>query len=154
MNFRFDFRGWRFYIALTHSQQVKGVNSKLLTGKHFPMWDFDDKEEKDVKDALFKVQKRFKLAKIYLVNTGLKRYWHAYCFKAFEWADTLRILASTEYLDQVYFKIGVIRGYFTLRYSPKKGRDFEPAIILWSRYEENVNPYEVASFVKYWTKRM
>jgi len=154
MNYRLDFRGWRFYIALSHSQQVKGVNSKLPDGRHFLMWDFDNVEEKDVKDALLDIQRRFRLPKIYLINTGLEDYWHAYCFKALPYPDCLRILASTPHLDPVFFKIGVIRGYFTLRYSPKKGRDFEPAIILRSRYKEDVNPYELGSFIKYWTKRL
>ncbi len=118
------------------------------------MWDFDNKGEDDVKNALVDVQKRFKLSRIYLLNTGLEGYYHAYCFKAHSWGDTLKILAETEGLDQVYFKIGVIRGYFTLRYTPKKKRGFQPAIILPSRYKEDVNPYEVTSFVTYWTKRM
>jgi len=154
MNLRLDFKGWRFYIALTHSRQVKGVNSKLPDGKHFLMWDFDNKEENDVITALKEVQRRFKLPRIFLLNTGLEGYWHAYCFKATEWADTLRILASTDGLDKVFFKIGVIREYFTLRYTPKRNRDFKPAIILPSRYKEDVNPFELASFVKYWTKRI
>lgn len=154
MHLRFDFKGYRFYVALTHSQQVKGVNSKLPDGKHFLMWDFDNVEEKDVKSALGNVQIKFKLSRIFLLNTGVKNYWHAYCFKAKSYPDTLRILASTDFLDEVYFKIGVIRGYFTLRYTPKKGRDFIPAIILPSIYKEDVDPYEVCSFVKYWTKRV
>ena len=154
MNFRLDFKGWRFYIALTHSIQVKGVNSKLPSGRHFLMWDFDDKEEADVIAALKEVQRRFELPRVFLLNTGLKGYYHAYCFKATEWADTLRILASTDGLDKVFFKIGVIREYFTLRYTPKTGRDFEKAKILGGHSKEDVNPYEVASFVKYWTKRI
>jgi len=154
MNWRVDFKGWRFYIAITHSVRVKGVNSKLPDGRHFLMWDFDNKEEYDVISSLATVQKRFKLPKIYLVNTGLPGYWHAYCFVAVSYPDCLRILASTLLLDSVYFKIGCIRSYFTLRYSKKKGRDFMPAIILSSKVKETVNPYEVASFVKYWTRRI
>lgn len=154
MNWRLDIKGWRFYVALTHSVKVRGVNSKLPSGKHILMWDFDNIGEVNVKDALSDIQRRFRLPKIYLINTGLKDYWHAYCFKAMSYPDCLRVLATTKYLDQVYFKIGVIRGYFTLRYSPKKDRDFEPAIILPSRYKEDVNPYELCSFIKYWTKRL
>ncbi|GAI91259.1 unnamed protein product, partial [marine sediment metagenome] len=129
--------------------QLGKVGSKSLL-----MWDFDDKEEKDVREALLSVQKRFKLPRIFLLNTGLDGFYHAYCFKATRWPETLQILASTELLDQVFFKIGAIRGYFTLRYSPKGKREFRPAVILPSRYKEDVNPYEVCSFVKYWTKRM
>ena len=154
MNFRLDFKGWRFYIALSHSVKVEGVNSKLPNGRHFLMWDFDNVGEDDVKSALLSVQKRFKLSKIYLVNTGLPNYWHSYCFKAVSYPKCLLILASTRYLDQVYFKIGCIRGYFTLRYSPKKSRDFTPAQILPSPVKEDVNPFELSNFVRYWTKRV
>lgn len=154
MKLRVDFKGYRFYIALTHSGQVKGVNSKLPDGRHFLMWDFDDKEEKDVREALVKVQQVFRLPQIYLLNTGLPTFWHSYCFKSLPWGDTLRVLANTEGLDQVFFKIGVIRGYFTLRYTPKGKRAFKTAVILPSRYNEDVDPYKITSFVKYWTKRM
>lgn len=154
MHYRLKVKGWQFYVALTHSKQAEGVNSILPDGKHFLMWDFDNKEVSDVFYSLVDIQKRFKLPRIYLVNTGLEGYWHAYCFVALSYPDCLRVLSSTRYLDEVYFKIGVIRGYFTLRYSRKKGRDFSPAIILPSRYEETVNPYELTSFIKYWTKRL
>ncbi|MBA7570807.1 hypothetical protein ES708_12560 [subsurface metagenome] len=154
MKLRVDFKGYRFYIAITHSGQVKGVNSKLPDGRHFLMWDFDDKGEDDVKNALRDVQRRFRLARIHLLNTGLEGYYHAYCFHAHSWPDTLQILASTDGIDRVFFKIGVIREYFTLRFTPKKRRDFRPAVILPSKYLEDVNPYELSSFVTYWTKRM
>ncbi len=154
MKLRLDFKGYRFYIALTHSGQVKGVNSKLPDGRHFLMWDFDAKEEKDVKEALLSIQKRFKLPRMYLLNTGLDGFYHAYCFKATSWPDTLKILASTECLDPVFFKIGCIRGYFTLRFTPKGKRAFKQAIILPSPYNEDVDPHELSSFVTYWTKRM
>ncbi len=154
MKLRIDFKGYRFYIALTHSGKVRGVNSKLPDGNHFLMWDFDDIAEEDVCISLFEVQLRYDLSKIYLLNTGLPRYWHAYCFTRVSWGDCLKILAETQCLDKVYFKIGCIRGYFTLRYTAKKAREFEPARILPSRYDEDVDPYELSSFVTYWTKRM
>lgn len=154
MKLRVDFKGWRFYIALTHSGQVRGVNSKLPDGRHFLMWDFDDKEENYVIKALTDVQRRFRLATIHLLNTGLEGYYHAYCFQAHSWPDTLQILASTDGIDRVFFKIGAIREYFTLRYTPKKRRDFKRAVVIPSKYQEDVDPYELSSFVTYWTKRM
>jgi len=154
MKVRLDFRGWRFYIALTHSGQVVGVNSRLSSGKHFLMWDFDGVQEEDVKQALGQVQKRFRLSRVFLLNTGLADSWHAYCFKSFEFPDVLRILAWTQFLDKVFFKIGVIRGYWTLRYTAKRGRNFKPALILPSRVKEDVDPFQLHSFTKYWTRRL
>lgn len=154
MKGRLNLGGWSFYIGLSHSKRVEGVNSKLPDGKHFLMWDFDDVVEGDVRQTLRYVQKRFKLPKIYLVNTGLAHYWHAYCFKRHSFADTLHILASTPFLDRIYFLIGVSRGYFTLRYVPKGTRDFKPAVILTSKYPEDVDPYTECCFIRYWTKRV
>lgn len=142
------------YIALTHSQRLKGVNSKLPDGRHFLMWDFDGKEHDDIKSTLLDIQKRFKLSRIFLVNTGLPGFYHAYCFRALPWADVLHVLASTEGLDPVYFKIGIFRGFFTLRISGKKGRSFLPAEILPSRSKEDLNPFELTNFSNYWTKRV
>lgn len=118
------------------------------------MWDFDAKEENDVKEALRLVQRKYHLSRVYLLNTGLDNFWHAYCFTSVSWGDCLKILAETPHLDKVYFKIGCIRGYFTLRYTKKKAREFKPAQILPSKYPEDVDPYELSSFVTYWTKRM
>lgn len=154
MNLRVDWRGYRFYIALTHSKQVQGVNSRLPNGKHFLMWDFDNVHLEDVMATLTEVQKKFELPTIYILNTGLEFYWHAYCFKAMDWGQALFILASTKYLDPAFFKIGCIRGYFTLRFSPKKNRHFSPATILPSHFQEDVDPYKLDNFVQYWTKRI
>jgi len=154
MHLRIDFLNFRFYIALTHSVLVDGVNSKVGEGNHFLMWDFDDKSEEEVKAALVDVQKRYKLPRIFLINTGLPFYWHAYCFKGMSFADCVHILASTKHIDKVFLKIGFLREYYTLRFSPKKGRDFKEAIILPSRYREDVNPYRIDNFLKYWTKRL
>lgn len=154
MHYRLDIKGWRFYIALTYSQRVRGIHSLQKSGKHILMWDFDNKAEDDVRLALLQVQKHFKLPRIFLLNTGLSGYYHAYCFSLHSWADALHIIASTEGIDQMFFKIGVIRGYFTLRYSPKRGRDFEAAIILPSQYKEDVNPFEMSYEGNYWTKRL
>jgi len=154
MRFRRDFRGWRLFISLTHSEQVKGINSKLPSGKHFLMWDFDNIGVEDVKASLVRIQNRYKLPRIFIVNTGLDGYYHSYCFKALPFSKVLEILAETQYLDQAYFKIGVIRGYFTLRYTPKRDRPFMPAFILPSVRKEDINPFELTNFCKYWTKRL
>ncbi len=154
MNWRLDIKSWRFYVALTRSKRVKGVNSKLPDGNHFLMFDFDDKDPGEVEVCLARLQKQFLLPRIFLINTGLPGYFHGYCFQKHSWAGTLFILATCPLLDPVFFKIGVIRGYFTLRYSKKKGRDFQAAVILPSPVKEDVNPFELSNFVEYWTKRI
>ena len=145
--------GWRFYLALNRLAPVKGMNSIHPSGKHIIMWDFDNIPPEDVRRALEKVQRKFRLPAIWVVNTGLPNYWHAFCFALLPWADVVHILASTEGLDKVYFAIGIVRGYFTLRYSRKQGRQFEPAIIIPGYGEEDVNPFEFSSFITYQSAR-
>ncbi|GAH81032.1 unnamed protein product [marine sediment metagenome] len=154
MRWHIDLKGWRLYIGISHSVKVKGVNSNLPDGRHILMWDFDNVEGEDVINQLLYVQDRFKLSRIFLLNTGLDGHWHAYCFKAKSWANLLHILASTEGLDQTFFKIGIIRGFFTLRYSKKEGRGFIPAIILPSRVQEDIDPFEDLVGCEFWTKRL
>lgn len=154
MRWHIDLKGWRLYIGLTHSVKVKGVNSNLPDRRHILMWDFDNKEGEDVINSLVAIQKKFKLSRIFLLNTGLDGHYHAYCFKAISWAMALYILASTKHLDSTYFKIGIIRGFYTLRYSKKEGRGFTPAIILPSKVKEDIDPFEDLCGCEYWTKRL
>lgn len=154
MRVRFDFKGLRFFLAITRSKEVEGVNSKLPDGWHFLMWDFDEVEEGKVIFALLEVQRFFKLSSICIISTGIPNHHHAYCFTKASYPTVLSILASTEGLDQMYFKIGVIRGYFTLRISDKKDRVFQPRITLASPVPPDINPSEIASFITYWTKRI
>ena len=153
MRVRFNIGSYHFFISVYRTGKVTGVNSKLPSGRHFLMWDFDDTPMNVVKQSLSYVQKKWRLAPIYIVNTGLHDYYHAYCFSAKDWGTTLHILADTPELDQMFFRIGVIRGYFTLRFTPKHNRDFKPALILGSKVREDINPYEICSFITYDTKR-
>ncbi len=141
--------GWRFYLAISRLKPVKGMNSIHSSGKHIIMWDLDNISEMEAVITLEEVQETFKLPRIWLINTGLPRYWHAFCFKLLPWEDVVHILASSDKLDKVYFAIGIIRGYFTLRYSKKKGRQFQPAIILQGYGEEDIDPFEFTSFITY-----
>lgn len=153
MNLRFDKCGIKFHIGINRTARVKGVNSKLADGKHFLMWDIDGVPKGKLVPALYKIQVRFALPKIYVLDTGIEGYYHAYCFKRFAWADVLHILASTEYLDKIYLSIGVLRGYWTLRISDKRNRPIQPAFVLESHFKEDVTPEDVLSFVEYSSKR-
>lgn len=145
--------GWRFYLAINKLAPVKGMNSIHPSGKHIIMWDLDDISAQEVIDALIAVQDKFRLPRIWVINTGLPRYWHAFCYKLLSWNDVVHVLASTDGLDKIYFAIGIVRGYFTLRYSKKKGRQFQPAIILPGYGEEDIDPFEFSSFITYQSAR-
>jgi len=132
---------------------VEGVNSRLPSGKHWLMWDFDDVEFFNVKEELLEVQRKYKLPKIYILNTGVPYHYHANCFVSLEWLEARSIIAATRYVDNRFVAIGILRGFYTLRYSPVGGKEFQPAIILPSRVPEDVDPFSLTSFSTYPKKR-
>lgn len=153
MNFRWENPYFTFYIGLKRIEKVDGYNSMLPGGKHFLMWDFDEIEFCNVKEELLRIQKKYRLPRIYLLNTGRALCWHANCFKALPWEECCSIIAATRGVDKKYVAIGILRGFFTLRYSPVQGKEFEPAIILPSKVKEDVDPMELTSFITYSKKR-
>ncbi len=151
---RLDFGSWRAYGAITRSRQMVGVNSKLADGQHVLMWDFDGIPwYMQVKRALQGVAMRHQTANIYVWRSSTYGY-HAYCFQRHGWPKTLEILADTPHLDPVYFKIGVIREYFTLRIEDKKRGKLTPVDVIAGFRPEDVLPAEQRSFIRYWTKRL
>ncbi|GAI83068.1 unnamed protein product, partial [marine sediment metagenome] len=93
------------------------------------------------------------LPQIYILNSGRENCWHANCFKALPWEECRSIIAATKGVDKKYLAIAILRGFFTLRYSPVGKREFKPAIVLPSGVPEDVNPYELMSFITYPKKR-
>lgn len=153
MRFRIERLGFRFYIGIDRILYVDGYNSMLSNGKHFLMWDFDDESFDDVMDALLLVQKKFRLPRIWIIPTGSPLCYHANCFKAFPWEQCRGIVASTPLVDEKFVAIGILRGFLTLRYSPLPGKAFTKATILPSKYEEDVDPFTLTSFITYPKKR-
>ncbi len=152
MNLRFEKWGVRVHFGITRTILVTGVNSKLIDGNHILMWDFDDIQVVDVLYTLRQVQKENELPTIFILCTGIEGYYHAYCFKRCSWIKARTIIASTDKVDRVFFMMAMLRGYFTLRFSDKRGREFTQAAVLEGWGEEDVEPGEVASFVEYTTK--
>lgn len=139
-------------------QKVRGICSDLKYGYHFLLWDFDMLPLDEVEESLRFIQGRFKLPTIHIIQTAAEGGYHAYCFKRVTWPQCLYILSMTEGLDSGYFKIGVLRGYFTLRITPKirrngKAEGFTQVMRLPSHYRPDVSPDKATNLVEYWTKR-
>lgn len=153
MFYRLDIVRYRLFISWTKYSKIRGVCSNLPDGRHILLWDFDNVKELDVVKELDKIQHRYRLSTIYIINTGLEKYWHAYCFTALPYPEMLRILADTKGVDRAYLSIGVLRGYYTLRYQNKKGRKFGKSILLHSRLTADVSPLDLPAveyFYKEW----
>lgn len=153
MNIRAEKWGFSFHFSLTRMSRQLGINSKLKDGNHMLLWDFDDVDYKDVYTELKWLQRQYWLPTIYVVGTGVARYYHAYCFCRCSWERTRGIIGETKGVDKVFLAMGCLRGYFTLRISKKAGREFEPLDKIESGMPEECLPEEAATISRYWTKR-
>ena len=151
-NLRSDFGCFHFHIGLSMSAKVSGVNSKTPDGRHFLMFDFDSHSFEDIVDDLIPIQERHHLSDIYVLNTGKPNHYHAYCFTAFEWLDAVKILSESKCIDPIYLKIAFVRGFFTLRFTQKRGRTSTLEGTVSAGYKPNFDPRTLADFVQYYTK--
>ena len=149
MNVTWANRWFRAYAGIKRVDIVQGYNSNLPDNRHFLMWDFDEVPLWEVSHELARIQRKYKLPRIWLLPTGRQDCFHANCFKSLLWHECYNIIADTFFVDKKFLSIGIMRGFFTLRYSPVGGREIEQAIILPSKVEEDVNPFELVSFVSY-----
>lgn len=112
----------RLWVSLRKVEDIKGMCSNTQSGKHILMWDFDNTDFGKVSARLRMIQERYQLPKITVLETLAGVNYVAYCFEEFEWKDALGIVLETKGVCWNYFRLSVIRGYFTIRYSPKGGR--------------------------------
>ena len=106
------------------------------TDKHILLWDFDYLKLKDIIKSLKIVQETYCLPIIYIIKSSPDSY-HAYSFTARTFRETITILSATTTLDITYLRMGIVRGYFTLRISPRKNESmFKLVKKIWSIYPD------------------
>jgi hypothetical protein len=149
VNFRIENRLFTFYIGINRVEMVDGVNSHLPDGDHILLWDFDDVPIGLVLVCLKAIQEQHNLPNIYIIPTGRPNCYHANCFKRFSWLKTRTIIANTPFVDKKFLAIGILRGFFTLRYTPTGETEFGEAIVLPSEVESDIDPMELTSFSTY-----
>lgn len=147
-NIRIRF-GW---FSVEKLVKVTGINSNFDDENkyHILMWDFDDTPLDKIVDELLFVQHFWELPSIHIVSSSPEHY-HAYCFSKQPTPVVLHILSATPSICKNYFKLGVIRGYWTLRISPEKG-EFKKELILQSNIPEYLDGLNKLCTVKYDTR--
>lgn len=116
---RLYFRGYKIGFSIAKIERVVGVNSTLKDGNHLLMWDFDDTTLETVTQSLLKVQLKYELPRVYILETKEATNYIAYCFTRLPFLTVVSIIADTEGVDYQYFRFGVYREKFTLRVSAK-----------------------------------
>jgi len=153
VEFRLVGFGRKVHFSFEKVEIVQGVNSNIDEKTHFLMWDFDEVPLPLVLESLKNVQGMYNLPAIQVLSTGKENGYHAYCFKSCTFRFARTILASTANVDTKYVALGFMRGYFTLRYSEIKDREFNPVCELPSKVPADLDYSDVNCFVNY-TKRV
>jgi len=138
----------RFTFSCARITKVIGVNSELANGNHILMWDFDDVSLEAVRRSLMKIQARYFLSEIVILETKKDSSYNAWCFTAVPWQRAVEIVAATEGVDWGFFRYSVWRYHFTLRTSPKNGRDSKVV----ARLEGYEHPTARIEDLKYWVE--
>ena len=158
--------GIKAFAGIERVTWVDGVNSLQDNGEHILMWDFDGVDRKAMIESLMGQQLVNRLSDILILDT-LKRYnnpdpwaeypvlssYHAYCFTTLPWREAFTIVWNTPKVCQTYLKMAFVRGYFTLRFSPKNGRGFKLLTTLPGLTVPSMEAEKASSFVRYLTKR-
>lgn len=126
-----------------------GVNSEVRPGVHCLLWDFDDKRLVVVEKWLLEIQQEYALPSIYLMKSGGKGGFHAYCLKLVSWRSAVEIVARTQGVCWQFVRFGVLRGKFTLRITGKNGVWPRRVGVLRGSVPEEVKLEELSSFVRY-----
>jgi len=142
---------WRATFTFARIAKVIGVNSELENGQHVLMWDFDDVKLSDLKEELARIQMRYFLSEIYILETKDNQNYIAYCFTACDWRRAVEIIASTPLVDWQFLRFGVYRGHFTLRVTPKNDRHIHRVAKLEGLELPNCKPEDLKSWVRYET---
>jgi len=151
MILKIRFWNWKFMFSCSQIEDIVGVNSKVGDDEHILMWDFDRVSFKTMMAMLREVQKRWNLPNIYVVRTKSPGGFHAYCLSKNSFRMACQMLLDISFLDMTYYRLGVTRGYWTLRISPKSNRDIVLVDVLKSDVPEDVSVKDLKSFVIYET---
>lgn len=131
------------YVSLRRTEIRKGLCSKNFdTDKHMLLWDFDEVPLQYIMADLQSIQYKYGLPDVYVLESSENHY-HAYCFVSMNFKTIIQILSYSIFIDENYFRLGVARGYYTLRYSPKGDRNIRLISILKSNVKYTMSPLEV-----------
>lgn len=131
---------FRWRCSIYRMEERTGVHSVLYNEpeKHALLWDFDNTNLFTVEKNLKLIQSRYNLPSIYIVESSIGNY-HGYCFCRREFQEIIEILSATRGIDLMHLKLGILRGYFTLRISRRNNDKFRLVKILVSKVPDETS---------------
>ena len=142
INFPFNFQLRVYFSSL---EKREGACSKIFgqEDKHIVLWDFDDSDLTTIQASLKLIQLWYQLPAIYIVSSSPNRF-HAYCFTARSLREVITIISATPEIDTKYLRLGMVRGYYTLRISSREHDKFVLIEKLASYIQDEINPLDIS----------
>jgi hypothetical protein len=151
MNRTYILGRFRIWLSIRKVTKMQGICSNLEDGNHILLFDFDSSTLAEALRSLMKVQSDFDLAPISILQTRQDEGYIAYCFCRKPFRDCIAILCQTEGVDWNFIRLSCIRGYITLRISPKRGVKPKLVAHLSSRTPEQATIEELVRAIDYET---
>ena len=109
-----------FWNVQTHIRY--GITNETVDGKYVPFWDFKEGIELiDIAHELSIIQEEYGLSTIYIIQSYPRASFRAFCLDKCEFQELVRIIGSTQYIDENYFRFLAIRRKNVLRIISKEG---------------------------------
>ena len=142
INFPFSYQLRLYFSRLEKREGVASIAYGTID-KHILLWDFDNTKLTVINKSLRYIQTWYKLSTIYIISSSPNRY-HAYCFSTRTFKEVINILSATPEIDIKFLRLGMVRGYYTLRISPRKNDNFKIVSKLKSTIIPNIDPLAVS----------
>jgi hypothetical protein len=143
---------WQLKVYFNRQEKRTGICSQQFNNpdKHCLLWDFDNIDLNTIIHSLRYLQVNYDLPDVWIIQSSPERY-HAYCFTARPFREIIHILSATPEIDMAYLRLGIVRGYYTLRITPRKDSpEFKLVKVLVSTYKNEMTPLD-ATINEYWT---
>lgn len=132
----------RFYANILEKRTGICSQHDSSDDKHALLMDFDNSSLSKIINDMYTIQLKYNLPTIYIIASSSYSY-HAYCFTGRPFMQIIHILSDIPEIDESYFRLGIVRGYFTLRITPRKNDKFKIVKILASCFPEEMKREEL-----------
>lgn len=137
------FKGYELTFELNKVVKQTGVCSKIgNSDKHIFMADFDNIALENVKKQLLNIQNYYVLSDVVILESSKNNY-HAYSYVARDFNEICKMLLDLPDVDETFFRLGVARGYWTLRISDRKNSKITKVYTLLSRKSYEMSPLDL-----------
>ena len=136
---------YQLRVYFSQIEKRQGVCSMVYAeDKHMLLWDFDHISLRKLTGNLEFIQQKYNLPCIYIIKTSISGY-HAYCFTKEKLRKVIHILSDTSGIDMAYLRLGMVRGYYTLRFSNRENDSLKLVKILPSKVPEKISPLDITT---------